>query len=196
VLRANCLRVFSFVLCVAGLTTAASADPVVWSGLTKTFTKLGFADSELPENQDWITPNVAIARADLAGIFNIAQEPFYESASPAGTLWATDLNNPGKFISAANWAELTFDPWVTAYGGSFLAGVNVVPSTGPPRNAVVYLVDDEIVLDLQFTQWGQRGGGGLFSYVRAEGVPEPAAASLAAIALLCFGLGVRRRTIA
>jgi hypothetical protein len=183
-------------LCVAGLTTAASADPAIWSGLTKSFTKLGFADYELPENQDWITPNVAITRGDTAGIFNFAQEPFYESPSPAGTLWATDLNNPGKFISAANWAELTFDTWVTAYGGSVVAGNNVAPSTGPPRNAVVHLLDDDIVLDLQFTQWGQRGGGGLFSYLRAEGVPEPAAASLAAVALLCFGLGARRRAFA
>ena len=60
----------------------------------------------------------------------LRQEPFYESPSPAGTLWATDLNNPGKFISAANWAELTFNTWVNAYGGSAVAGNNVVPFTG------------------------------------------------------------------
>ena len=117
----------------------------------------------------------------------------YTAPSPKGTLWATDINNPESTIGAANWAALNFDAWVDAYGGQFQAGLNVVPDGGPPRNAVLYLVDDDIYLDIQFTQWGQgRGPGGNFAYLRAEPVPEPAAGLLAIVALM--GLGVRRKT--
>lgn len=191
--RANCLVLSTFLGLACGLQSTAMADPAVWSGLTKIFSKPAFVEPQLPEYQDWITPNVALTRSSSGGIYNAADEEFYESTSPAGTLWATDLNNPGKQISAANWAELTFDTWVVAYGGSTIAGTNVVPVGGPPRNAVVQLVTDQIVLDLQFTSWGGRGEGGFFSYLRSEAVPEPASATLFFAAFVGLCLHPRRR---
>ena len=175
--------------------TIASADTNVWSGLTKSFSKAGFADSTNPANWDQLTPNVALTRADTGGIYNPLLESVYGlPASPAGTAWATDLNNPGKTISATNWADLNFDIWVDAYGGQFQAGNNVVPFADPPRDAVLYLIDEDIYLDIRFTEWGQgRGAGGSFAYLRAEPVPEPTAGLLAVVALAGLGLAGRGR---
>jgi hypothetical protein len=196
VYRADCLKIsLQLVLAIGLLPSIAAADPTVWSGLTKSFSKAGFADSTDAANWDQITPNVALTRAELYGIFNpLAPETSYSSPSPSGTLWATDLNNPGKTISATNWADLIFDFWVDAYGGQSQAGNNVVPFADPPRDAVLYLIDDDIYLDIRFTEWGQgRGAGGSFAYLRAEPVPEPTAGLLAVAALAGLGIGRPRR---
>jgi hypothetical protein len=190
--RADCLIIsFQLVLAVGLLPSIAAADPTVWSGLTKSFSKAGFADSTDPANWDQFTPNVAITRADLFGMFNPLGEMSYSSTSPAGTLWATDLNNEeGVTISAANYENLNFNPWIDAYGGQFQAGNNVVPFAEPPRDAVLYLIDDDVYLDIRFTEWGQgRGAGGSFAYLRAEPVPEPTAGLLAVVALAGLGIG-------
>jgi hypothetical protein len=39
-----------------------------------TFTKADYADWELPENQDCITPNVCITRKNNQGIYNAVAE--------------------------------------------------------------------------------------------------------------------------
>lgn len=169
-----------------GKSTAAAAT--VWSGLTKTFTKPGGADPTLPENQDQITPNVALTRGiapgvgDGLGLFNAATETYYTYAgSPDGTEWATDLpndpNDPntGKTIAATNWANLTFGSWRDAYGasGSLVSNITNIP-------AVVHLIQDDIYLDLQFTAWGVTPGSeGSLSYLRS--VPEPATIVIALI---------------
>jgi hypothetical protein len=189
--RAHCVVVsLSIVVLFSLLSSSATADPGVWTGLTKSFAKAAFASPLDQENRDVITDNVALSRDSQYGIFNVFGEDYYSDSSPADTLWATDLNNPGQTIGAANWDNLTFDTWVDAYGGTGAAGANVVPGD-EPRNAVVYLITDDIYLDLQFTSWGVgRGAGGGFSYLRAEGVPEPAAASLIALGLLvAFAIG-------
>src|SRR5687767_3637124 len=90
----------------------------VWSGFTTTFSKPSFSDPTLPENQDRITDNVSLTRAGSQGLYNIRLEPGYSDSAPQDTLWATDLNNPGKNIAATNWADLTFTSWINAYGGA------------------------------------------------------------------------------
>ena len=144
-------------------------------------------DPTLAENQDHLTANVAFTRGSSQGLYNALVESSYDdAASPADTLWATDLNNPGQSIVATNWAALTFDTWTDAYGSIPNVGHNIVG-----RDAVVYLITDDIYLDLRFTDWGMGfGAGGRFTYLRAE-VPEPAAASLLAVGLL--GIGSYRR---
>jgi hypothetical protein len=193
--RADCLKIsFQLVLAIGLLPSIASADPAVWSGLTKSFSKASYADSTDPAIWDQLSPNVALTRADLHGIFNPLAEMSYSSPSPTGTLWATDLNNPGKVIGATNWSDLNFDAWVDAYGGQNQAAYTVVPDGGPPRDAVLYLIDDDVYLDIRFTEWGQgRGAGGSFAYLRAESIPEPAAGLLAVVALAGLGTGRRGR---
>lgn len=164
---------------------SASRGEVVWSGLTFNFDHPG--NSAV---QDQISPNVALTRDSAFGIYNAAYESAYEfDLSPEWTLWATKINNPGADVSATNFAELNYADWRTAYGGPPALAENIVGT-----KAVLYLPLDEIYLDVQFTNWGQgMGNGGAFSYLRAQPIPEPAAGSLAAIALLAFGSGRRRR---
>ncbi len=142
----------------------------VWSGFDYSFTKAEFVDPTLAANQDRITSNVWITRNVNQGIFNIHDEAGYTApGSPAGTQWATELNNPGETIAATNWDNLTFTDWVTAYGGQGTMGL---PNRLLTYNAVVHLLDDNTFLDLQFTGWSTGGGGG-FSYDRAAAPPPP-----------------------
>jgi hypothetical protein len=139
----------------------------VWSGLTKSFTKLDGADGRLTENQDPLTPNVTIARDASEGIYNGTSEPnFLAGFSPEYTEWATSLvaGNEGQNIVATNWAQLSFTDWVNAYGGD---STDELPAALLGHNAVVHLTADNVYLDLKFTSWGQPGAGG-FSYLRAE----------------------------
>jgi len=183
--RCLSLLICTSLLCLSSIATAD--QPAVWTGLTYSFTST--VDSPA---QDMITPNVRFARSTTRGLFNAASEDFYmDYSSPASTVWATEFNNDlGANISASNWASLNFTDWQTAYGG-----VGSLTSSITQSNAVVYLESDNVYLDLRFTQWGngRAGGGGSFSYQRAEAVPEPAAVALFAVgAMGCAAVGRRR----
>jgi len=144
----------------------ALADPTVWSGLTFEFVK---PDDAFPFPTDQITETVALTRGQAGGMYNAVFDPGWNGSGPTGTLWATDINNSGETIAATNFDALTFDTWLDAYGGLFEAGRNVAN-----RDAVVLLFgeildeDDDIYLDLRFTQWTMGGNGGGFAYLRAE----------------------------
>jgi hypothetical protein len=158
-------------LAVGLLVPSTSASAVeIWSGLTYSFTKPDFADFTLPQYQDQLTPNVTLTRGDSQGLFNIAQEMNWDDdddllkiLSPLGTLWATELNNPGETVAAANWASLDFDPWIEAYGGQ---STHELPDRLTNNDAVVFLSAANIYLDLRFTSWSIGAGG--FAYLRAE----------------------------
>jgi hypothetical protein len=180
---------------VALLTPAipASADPIVWTGPSMTFTKPDFADWMLSANQDRLTDNVWLTRGDLFPLFNIAAEPSYIGGAPSDTEWAfgpTQPGNPGP-ISASNHANLVFDNFILSLERA--VGRNVV-AFGP---GVLHLISDDIYLDIRFTSWttGDEGGGG-FSYIRStpdqSPVPEPATATLLLVGA-ATGLAVRRR---
>ena len=151
------------------LACSARAVPLVYSGYAVSFSKAGFADPYLPENQDSIVHRVAITRGSSRGIFNVARESTYEdSVSPLGTAWAFPHNNPSATLSAANHDALVFAPWQTANGGG---------GGGPPatvdQNAVVHLIEQDIYLDIRFTGWGiSTIAGGSFSYQRAVIAPS------------------------
>jgi hypothetical protein len=178
------------VLCFAPL--AKTRAQTVWSGYDFSFSKADFTDYLLPENQDRITENVWISRGTSSGIFNVHDEvAYFPSASPAGTEWATYLNNPTETIAATNYSNLTFAPWITAYGGE---GSSALPARLTGGNAVVHLITDDIYLDIRFTQWTQGGGGG-FAYVRAlPPVPEPSAVGLLLAAMTTAHTVRLRRT--
>lgn len=151
---------------------SASYAQTVWSGYDYTFTKAAFGDPTLPETQDRIVDTVWLTRFNAQGIYNAFSEDIYSAdESPLGTEWS--------FGVAADWQELSFQPWEIAIG-SFPPGmVN--------QAMVVHLIDDDIYLDLMFTQWAGGASGGAFSYVRA--VPTPATG----IALLPLLACARRR---
>ena len=169
-------------LAMAANAATVGTDPIV------EFSKADFADQGLAENQDRITPLVWLTRGTTAGLFNIAQEEAYQrfqGISPEGTLWAfAGLNGNDMDVSAENFDSLVFDEWASALNSR--VGDNIVDTPG-----VVHLVDDDIYLDIVFTQWTMSSGGG-FAYLRSSVIPIPAAAWLmaSALGLLAF---VKRR---
>ena len=159
------------------LATVSHAAAIVWDGPRTTFSKDPLADWTLPENQDRITPEVWLTRANTQGLFNIKSEPlFTHQRSPVGTEWA--------FGTTADFASLTYTNW------EVWAGSNPPGTVG--RDAVVHLVAEDIYLDLKFTAWCGAGGGGGFSYVRSTApIPEPS--SLAVLSTAAFLGSCRRR---
>ena len=177
---------------LVALATAVDAA-TVGTGPTVEFSKADFADQTLAENQDRITPLVWLTRGVNQGLFNIAQEDAYQQfqgISPAGTLWAFEgLNGntaSGEDFNAENFGALIFDEWASALGGGGGLRFNIVNTPG-----VVHLVDDDIYLDIVFTEWTPQSGGG-FAYERSSVIPIPAAAWLMASALGLLGFVKRR----
>ena len=166
----------TLVAAVCSFASVSNAE-TVFSGLDYSYHYAGFGDLALEENQDRITDNVWIVRGTIRGIFNIAQEPAYQGSgssgpSPTGTMWA--------FGTTADYDTLSYTTWADLHDGFPLALMDT--------NVVVHLVDDDIYIDLMFTQWEGNGNGGEFAYSRSN-IPTPASASL----LLIGGLAVSRR---
>jgi hypothetical protein len=167
----NRLALFSAALALQFLLPESASCQTVWSGFSHSFSKPIFADPSVETNQDRITDNIWLTRKTNEGLYNIKSETGYNpGVSPADTEWATDLipANAGETIAAENWADLSFEPWITAYGGP---GSMALPSRLTSRNAVLHLITDNIYLDIRFLTWG--GAGGAYSYERAVGTIMP-----------------------
>ena len=125
----------------------------IWSGPPLTFSKAAFADPTQAANQDRMTSGVWITRGSSQGLYNAEAEAGYGSGSPADTEWA--------YGTTANYATLTYAPWVT------WAGNNPPATVG--QNVVLHLIAEDIYIDIQFTSWpdGHTSPGGSFSYIRS-----------------------------
>src|SRR5689334_1295161 len=138
----------------------ALADPIVWNGPPIAFTKPDFADWTLPVNQDRLTDNVWLTRADTLPLFNIAVDSAATSGTPFDTEWAFGPTQPSHQgpISANNYANLVFDTFPGSLDEAI--GSNIVRYSP----GVLHLITDDIYLDITFTSWTQGPGGGGFSY--------------------------------
>ena len=132
---------------VPGDTTSST----IWKGTSITFSKADGADHNQASNQDRLTSNVWITRANDGGqIFNIVKESAAnKNSSPAGTTWSIGSINEINSLSFTN----------------FRAAVGK-PKDVVGKNLVMHLVDDNIYLSIKFTSWsdGQKGG---FAYSRS-----------------------------
>jgi len=126
----------------------------IWTGTTTTFIKTDGSNWTLQANQDRITNNVWITRANNQGIFNIVTEVGYtDFSSPADTEWAIG--------TTANIGNLTFQNWEDTSGSNPPSLVN--------QDMVLHLITDDIYIDIKFLSWssGESGGQGGFSYERS-----------------------------
>jgi len=124
----------------------------IWTGPKITFAKADSADWTLQTNQDRISNNVWITRANTKGIFNIAREITYTAvSSPSDTEWA--------FGTTAGFDTLKFNNWETTNAGNPPGMVN--------RDMVLHLITDSIYIDIKFTNWAAGGIGGGFNYERS-----------------------------
>ena len=84
----------------------------IWTGSTTTFIREKNGDWTLEANQDRITRNVLLTRANKGGIFNFAIEPTGASTiSSKDTKWA--------YGTTANYASLTYQNLKALKGGNF-----------------------------------------------------------------------------
>lgn len=154
-------------LTVLLLSANQSIAQTIWEGPNITFSKAANADWTMEANQDRITDDIWITRANNMGIFNIAQETEFEGDgdenfgnSPAGTEWAFGRTSDGV-------ENLDFTTWIVATTVPDIDGL-ANPSLLVDSNMVVHLIDDDIYIDIKFLSWGQgQNGGGEFSYERA-----------------------------
>jgi hypothetical protein len=128
-----------------------------WTGPTVTIAKDDYADWTQPANQDALTANVILTRANNRGIFNIVQETEYDNVaytSPLDTAWAIGTIADGV-------GELTFDTWDNTHEGD--------PSSIIDIDLVLHLITDNIYVDMKIIAWtsGSAGGGGGFVYERS-----------------------------
>ena len=143
---------------LAGLAAPVVTEAAtIWTGPPITFTKNAFADPTQAVNQDRLTTNVWITRANNAGIYNAKTEANYAAGSPADTEWA--------YGTTANYATLTYAPWA--------AWVANNPPASVGQNAVLHLISDDIYIDIKFTSWGDghSNPGGSFAYDRSTPPP-------------------------
>ena len=134
----------------------------VWTGLSTTFTKTNYTDWTLEANQDRMTNNVWLTRANKSGLFNIIKETESDNASapanpaPTDTEWA--------YGTTANYASLTYENFSVLIGQNFSTIVD-------GQDIVLHLISDDIYIDIKFISWqsgnapGGQGGG--FSYERS-----------------------------
>ena len=128
---------------------------------TVTFTKQDYADWTDPGNQDRITDNVYITRANTNGIFNAVVETSYNYGSPFDTEWAYGYTANLDSNDYQIWRDAVYPP----------------PSmVGQPLS--MHLISDDRFFDVMFHNWTSGGYGGGFSYTRTDVEPRWLSASL------------------
>lgn len=145
-----------YFLCLTLVSLFVNAQ-TLWTGPKITVTKANYANWTLPANQDFLTANVILTRADTKGLFNIAQETTFDNnnyTSPIDTEWAVGT-------IAAGVGTLTFESWDD--------NNNADPNTLLNVDVVLHLITDNIYIDFKLTSWtsGQGAGGGGFTYERS-----------------------------
>lgn len=167
---------------IATLSSTSVNAQTIYDGPSIAFTKSGSVDHTLPENQDQITSNVSLTRASTRGLFNIINESLYDKTTniaPTDTEWAYGTTN--------DIGSLTFQNWFTWHGGS--------PASSVGQDAVLHLISDDTYIDIKFTNWGNSGSGGSFSYERSTpSVPEPSSWLLAGLGLVSLFVLRKKRT--
>lgn len=153
-----------FILALLMLFTTFMSAQTTWTGSKIIFSKGESADWTLEENQDRITNNVWLTRADNGGIFNIAQESSFQGGSGSGP---SPIDTEWAFGSISDGVQnLSFTTWGLAHSGG---GPGNPPSL-VGQDMVLHLISDDIYIDLKFLSWGAggaNGAGGSFSYERS-----------------------------
>ena len=119
---------------------------------TVTITKEDYADWTLSRNQDRITDNVWLARANTQGLFNAATESGYSYGSPNDTEWS--------FGYTEELGPEDYQTWVNA--------INSYPPGMVNNPLSLHLITDDIYFDVMFHTWTSAGQGGGFSYTRTD----------------------------
>lgn len=138
----------------SAIISASPRVPLIWDGPKITFQKITGSNWTLKANQDFLTENVILTRANNQGLFNIAKESSFNYSSPTDTEWAMG--------TTADFSTLNFSSWYNAIQGC--------PPCYTNTNFVVHLITDDVYVDVKILSWYAGSGGG-FSYERST--PNP-----------------------
>ncbi len=151
--------------------STATADPTVWTGPKIVFTKADWADWTQEANQDRITDNVWITRADSRPLFNARTEGEFQGRfSPEDTEWAVGSTVDYATLEFTDLHRLVWSVW----GPPDFIGVDLV----------LHLITDDIYIDFRILAWtegippeeeGESGtpNGGGFSFERSTAAVDP-----------------------
>ena len=124
------------------------------------FEKTDFSDFTSGENQDRITDNVWITRENSGPIFNYYLEnvPEYgcNSQTPSGTLWSSiprEESNTNDYVP-------------------FIQMTGCCPPCIVGDTVSVWLIQEDLKLNVVFDSWTSGGQGGGFSYYREQAIPQ------------------------
>lgn len=140
-----------FVLTGGALGAQSMADATIWDGPMMEFRKADGADPASADNQDRITDSVWITRGNSGGqIYNAREERrASKNSSPTGTRWAEG--------TLEELDSLTFTDFRSAVGR---------PRGVEGMDLVMHVVEEDIYLQVEFTQWSEGRDGG-FAYRRS-----------------------------
>ncbi len=137
-----------------------AAAPATYASTVWTGPSISFTHTPQDDQQDQITPGVAITRGGTGGLYNAMTESGAVSGiSPADTEWAIG--------SIANYNTLTYAPCLLEQGHS--------PSGFIGTTFVVHLISEDIYLSLTLTDWEGQGESGntVFAYTRSTPAVAP-----------------------
>jgi hypothetical protein len=124
------------------------------------FIKPDYGDTGLEDNQDRVTDNVWITRDNSGPIFNYYQEnePEYgcNSQTPTATLWSP---YPKEHSNVNNYS-------------AFINMTGCCPPCMVGDTVSVWILTDDLKLNVVFESWTSGGQGGGFSYYREETNPQ------------------------
>lgn len=132
----------------------------IWTGTKLTFQKQGNDDPLVAENQDRITDLVWITRGRDNVLFNAKTQNGVDTStqgygSPEDTKWAEGTTD--------NLSSLTFTDFKNA--APKVSGVPKVRQMAG-KDYVLYLISDDIYIDVKILTWQNQAQGGGFSYER------------------------------
>ncbi len=139
---------------LALLVSMITLGQTIWDGSVTEFQKAGFADWTLSQNQDFLTDNVILTRADNQFLFNIAVDDASIGAGCAATVTGTE------------WAVGSLGDALTLNYTSLISLAGCSPSNLIGLPLVLHLIEDDIYLYVMFTGWGGGSSGGSLSYYR------------------------------
>jgi hypothetical protein len=130
---------------------AVHADPIIWTGPTTNFAQ---TDATSPPQADVLVPGkVSLTRNFSKGLYNTNVDAFAAPGlpTPSDTEWS--------FGALSDYATLTYQDFDSLRDQD----LNSLLINGGPM--VCHLINEDIYLSVQFTQWGK--GGGLIAYTRS-----------------------------
>ena len=130
------------------------ADPIIWTGPTTNFAQTAITTP--PQADVVVAGKVSLTRNFSKGLYNTNVDAFAAPGlpTPSDTEWA--------FGALSDYASLTY----TNFDGLRDGDLNSVLINGGPM--VCHLMNEDIYLSVEFTQWGH--GGGLIEYTRSTPV--------------------------